>query len=204
MSRAAPGRARRDCRPTGARCPNNSATGRGGGDEEVRAEEEAEIQRLEIVRIVGGVVEPDTADDDEHVAFVLLDLDAGVRAERVLDGQRVEVEYLLEHRVLVPARRVNVHPEYALLAPDDLAQLAGQEILAHRAGGITVERAREVRFGVRDCAGRGSFPFASRGRLVERRLRSIVRGRHRARRASLRRHVAVGCGHWTPLVSWIP
>src|SRR5207249_3435440 len=56
----------------------------------VRPKKEVEIEGLEIVRVVGLLEEAHTADDHEQVARILLELDATVRIERILNGERVK------------------------------------------------------------------------------------------------------------------
>jgi hypothetical protein len=90
-------------------------------DQEVRPEEEVQVQRVDVVRIARPRVEPYAARDDEEKAFVLLVLDATVRVERVLDRQWMEVKDLVEHRVLVPVRHVDVDPQHPLAILEGIA-----------------------------------------------------------------------------------
>src|SRR2546429_3685418 len=63
----------------------------------------------------------------EDVAVVLFQLDAGARRERVLDGEGVKLEYLLQEGMLVQVGTVDVHPQLALTRAHDLAQPGGRE-----------------------------------------------------------------------------
>src|SRR5439155_15642579 len=71
------------------------------GDQEILPEEEVEVGGLEIERVGRRLVEVDARHHYEDVAVVLFQLDAGARRKRVLDGEGVEFEHLLEQRVLV-------------------------------------------------------------------------------------------------------
>src|SRR5207249_8463369 len=97
------------------------------GDQEILAEEEVEVGGLEIERVGSRLVEGDPRHHHEDVAVVLFQLDAGARRERVLDGEGVELEYLLQERVLVEVRTVDVHPQLALASAHELAQPGGRE-----------------------------------------------------------------------------
>ena len=112
------------------------------GDEETLAQEKVKIERLEIVGIGRRVIEADAGDDDEDVAVVLLQLYPRAGREGVLDRQGVELKDLLEQRVLVHVRAVDVYPQRPLPPLHDAAQVLGREVLvqhpvgaAEQAGG---------------------------------------------------------------------
>ncbi len=80
------------------------------GDQIVGPEEEVQVRGVQVVGILGLVVHANAADDGEQVAIVLLDLDATVRVQGVLDGQRVKPEHLFQQRVLVTVGAIDVYP----------------------------------------------------------------------------------------------
>src|SRR5947208_1045941 len=92
------------------------------GDQEILPEEEVEVGGLEIERVGRRLVEVDARHHHEDVAVVLFQLDAGARRKRVLDGEGVEFEHLLEQRVLVEVGTVDVDPQLALARASNPAE----------------------------------------------------------------------------------
>src|SRR5207244_11086303 len=84
----------------------------------------------------------------EYVAVVLFQLDAGARRERVLDGEGVKLEYLLQEGMLVQVGTVDVHPQLALTRAHDLAQPGGREDSIDPPAGTPVDAWRRVLVGV--------------------------------------------------------
>ena len=77
-------------------------------DEEVLAEEQVELGRVELLR----TREVDRVGDDEEVVLVILHLRQRVRLHAVLDREWMELEDALEDRLdLVRSRVVEIHPE---------------------------------------------------------------------------------------------
>jgi hypothetical protein len=97
-------------------------------DEKVGAEEERDVERLEVVGIVSRGGELDTTHDREEEARILVHLDAAERIEGILDRQRVEGEDVVEHADALAAGDTHVHPELALAGLDDVRELGNGEI----------------------------------------------------------------------------
>src|SRR5438876_266507 len=83
-------------------------------DQIVLAQEEADVDGIEIVWIVRGLAKRDSANDEEDVPVELLELDSGLWVDGLFDGQRVEVEEITQHRDFLGVAGVDVHPEGAL------------------------------------------------------------------------------------------
>src|SRR6476660_9411354 len=112
-------------------------------DHIVGAEIEVEVLGIEIVGVVGRVAEPDRTQDDEEVTVVRLDLHAAVRVERVFDGQRVEVQQLLEDRMLMATRAEDVDPELRRAAGEWRADLAWRNVERNPSAGIAQDAVRQ-------------------------------------------------------------
>src|SRR5207249_5035914 len=109
---------------------------------------------LEIERVGRRLVELDPRHHHEDVAVVLFQLDAGARRERVLDGEGVKLEYLLQEGMLVQVGTVDVHPQLALTRAHDLAQPGGRETSLDPPVGPPIDAGRPV-FGRLWCGSRG-------------------------------------------------
>ena len=116
------------------------------GHEQVLRHEEAEVVRLDVVRIIRVLAETQAANDHEQRVPVRVDLDAALRIQCVLDCERMEVEHLFEQRDLMPALIIDVHPEHAgkSFAHDQLPQHGRMQIGAHRSPGHRVDDARHA------------------------------------------------------------
>ena len=97
-------------------------------DEKIAAEEKAEVEGLEIVRVGRFLVKPNADDDHEQVVRVLLELGPAVLRERVLDGERMQPLDLLEQIALPRLADVDVDPEAALLVGDGVVDLVDGEV----------------------------------------------------------------------------
>src|SRR5436305_7103400 len=79
-------------------------------NEEVRTEKEAEVERLEVIRIRRLSVEADPDDDQEQVARKLLELWSAVRRKGIFDREWVESLDAFEHLDLRRVTNVDVDP----------------------------------------------------------------------------------------------
>src|SRR2546430_11992289 len=73
---------------------------------------------------------------------------------RVLDGEGVKLEYLLQEGMLVQVGTVDVHPQLALTRAHDLAQPGGREASLDPPVGPPIDAGRPV-FGRLWCGSRG-------------------------------------------------
>src|SRR2546429_4600607 len=126
------------------RCSRDWSSDVCSSDLEILAEEEVEVGGLEIERIGSRLVELDPRHHHEDVAVVLFQLDAGARRERVLDGEGVKLEYLLQEGMLMQVGTVDVHPQLALTRAHDLAQPGGREASLDPPVGPPIDAGRPV------------------------------------------------------------
>src|SRR5687768_7010996 len=114
-------------------------------DDVVAAEEEGDVDRLEVVGVFGLLDERDGADDQQQVAVVFLQLDPGFGVERVLARERMEIEDPFEQLDLLWYAGIDVDPERSLAGGNRVGDLGPGEALTDHATGIVVA-APQVRF----------------------------------------------------------
>src|SRR5881396_3174316 len=100
-------------------------------DQVVLSEKEADVDGIEVVRVIRGLAKRDGANDEEHVPVELLELDPGLRVYDLFDCQRMKVEDVLEHRDLVTIAGVDVHPQCAFSRSKGTLDLLAGQLLPH-------------------------------------------------------------------------
>jgi hypothetical protein len=108
-------------------------------DQDVLPDEEMDVLRLEVVRILSLVIESYRAENHEQVAVVRLHLGAAVRIHHIFDRQRVEAEDFLEERKLLPDRYVDVHPERSAPILHARRQLLEREVARNNPARFSIE-----------------------------------------------------------------
>ena len=83
------------------------------GDDEAVADEEHHLAGLDVARRLDVA---QRLEHDEHRALVVLDLGPLVAVDRVLDGQRVQLQLLVDEVELGVGRVLQTDPEEAVLA----------------------------------------------------------------------------------------
>jgi hypothetical protein len=113
-------------------------------DEIVIAEDEGDVDGVKVVGIFGRLTERDGAHDQQNVAIEFLELDAGLRVERLLDCERMKMKYVLEQRDVGCIARIDIDPEGSDARCRGARDLVGTEMLPDFPAGIGVA-APEVR-----------------------------------------------------------
>jgi len=93
------------------RCRDRVGIGAVYGNQVVLAEEESDVDRLEVVRILGGLAKGDGSDDEEDVLIELFQFDSRLGIHCFFDRQRMELEDLLQERNLTVIAGIDIHPK---------------------------------------------------------------------------------------------
>ena len=102
------------------------------GHQVVLPEKEADVDRVEVVRVFGGLAEGDCADDKEQILVELLQLDPRLRVDGFLYRQRMEAEGLPEDCYLSVIPSIDVDPERANAGPERAHNFVPRQVLPNR------------------------------------------------------------------------